>query len=388
MKKIYTKKFTGRFSRSLSIGLVAGCLSLYNVGFGQKYYSKFPDPTGKTYVIDAKGPNCTAPVVTNPTGFADTAEATFASFKTTRIDSFTCDSLHFAADLNLPANLPVLGAGYKSGFRIRVTPAISLDTLRKYAVVSTYTNDGKLVEAVYNDNILGLDSSGNSTEWFLYFTNTKSFNRLELDLYPNVAPLNVAFELDVLYCFATSNSTVLPATIGNFKATVTGKSVDLSFQSLTESDVANYRIERSGNGGASYAAVASLPVKSNGNTDALYNYIDEISVDGSYLYRVVTVNKNGTTKATNSISVFISGQGSIFLYPSVVKAGQNINIKTSQTGLVTVLLYDVQGRTVSQQRTTSNGQFTLATAGLSRGVYTVKIISATGNVLKSKIVVN
>lgn len=389
MKKMYTKKFSGRFSPFLLTGLVAGCLSFGNVSFAQKYYTKFPDPATRTYVINATGINCTAPPVVNPAGFADTAEATYTSFTTTRTDSFTCDPYHFVANLNLPADTPLLGAGYKAGFRIRLSSPVSFDTLRKYTVVSTYNSDGGLlIESAHTESISGMDSSGTGTDWFLYFTSTKPFNTLELNVYPNVTPLGSAFEFDVLYGFATINSSVLPATIGDFKATVAGKNVSLSFQSLTESSVASYRIERSGNGGVSYATVASLPAKGNSNAAVLYNFTDAVTVDGSYLYRVVIVNKDGTTKATNSLSVLINAQGKIFLYPSIVSAGQNINIKTSQTGAVTVLLYDAQGRAVQQQRITSTGQFTLATNGLSRGIYTVKIISATGNVLQSKIIVN
>ena len=392
MKKMYTKKTVSRFSLSFSllIGLVAGCLSLCNTGFAQyKYYSKFPNPAGRYYTINATGAGCAAPGVIDSTGFADISEATYAYFTTTRTDSFTCDPYHFLANLNLPADTPLLGAGYKAGFRIRVSPAVSLDTLRKYTVISTYnSNGGTLIESAHTEDISGLDSTGTGTDWFLYFVSTKPFNTLELNVYPNVAILNKAFKFDVLYAFATLNEQVLPATIGDFKATVAGKNVSLSFQSLTESSVASYRIERSGNGGVSYATVASLPAKGNSNAAVLYNFTDAVTVDGSYLYRVVIVNKDGTTKATNSLSVLINAQGKIFLYPSIVSAGQNINIKTSQTGAVTVLLYDAQGRAVQQQRITSTGQFTLATNGLSRGIYTVKIISATGNVLQSKIIVN
>ncbi len=99
----------------------------------------------------------------------------------------------------------------------------------------------------------------------------------------------------------------------------------------------------------------------------------------------VSVQRADPWKEADAI---ISGQGKLLLYPSVVHAGQNVTVKTSVTGLTNVYLFDAQGRLVKQQRLTSNGLFTIYTSGLSTGIYNVKIVSANGAILKSKIVVN
>lgn len=382
---MYTKKVI--HSSLLLASIITGCFSA-TVSYGQTYYSKFADPTGHAYVINPSGATCTAPSAQDSLTFADSSAATFTSFKTFTTKPFVCSDYHFLSNLNLPADTPVLSAGFKAGFRIRVPSGISLDTLRKYTVISTYTSsDGKLVESRYNENISGSDSNQNGVNWYLYFVATKPFNTVEINVDPNITPLNSNFEFDVLYAFA-SKDLVLPATIANFKASVSGKNVALSFQSLTETNVASYRIERSNNGGTSYTAIGSLTAKGNSTTAITYNYTDNVVAEGSYLYRVVVVNKDGTTHTTNSVTAIINGQIKLLLYPSVVKAGQNITMKTSETGNVSLQIFDAQGRLVKYQHLNSTGQLSISTSGLTPGIYVVKFTGATGTVFTSKFVVN
>ncbi len=376
-----------RSSFSLLTCIVACCLLVSNISYGQTFYSNFPDPTGNAYVINPTGANCSAPAAQDSLGFADTSAATLTSFKTFTTVPYTCSIYHFVSRLNLPVDTPILDAGYKAGFRIRVPTGVSLDSLRKYVILASYTSDGTLIEYISDVNILGSDSSQNGVDWYLYFMPAKPFNTLEITVDPNITPLNTNFEFDVFYAFA-SKDLVLPAQIANFSLATSGKNVNLSWQSLTETNVANYRIERSNNSGADYSAIATVSARGNNNTAVNYGYTDNASVNGSYLYRIVTVNKDGSSKATNSLVAIISDQGNLFLYPSVVKAGQNITVKTSENGLLTVILYDAQGRMVKQQRTASTGQFTIATNGLSAGVYHVKVTSSNGSVFTSKIIIN
>ena len=243
MKKNYALRFQHCYFQLL-IALVTCCL-VTSHGYGQTFYSKFPNPAGRAYVIEPGGTTCSAPSIHDSLGFADTSASTYSYFTILTPSHFTCtDSFyHFLSNLNVPADTPLLGAGYKAGFHIRIPTGITLDSLRKYTVVSTYTSDGKFVESRYNETIMGSDSGTNGTEWYLYFMATKPFNTVELNVNPNVAPLNVAFEFDVLYAFGSLNLT-LPATIGGLQASVVGNSVAFSFQSLTETNVAAYRIER------------------------------------------------------------------------------------------------------------------------------------------------
>ena len=386
MKKMSTKNVSF-LKRAALTGFVAGCALLSSSSFGQTYYSQFDDPAGKYQITNPGGVGCNATDIQNAVGMADNDDATFAYFTANTSKAFTCSqSYKFDVLLNLPVDSPYLSSGNEAGFKIKIPTGISPDSLGKYLIVASYL-DGKIQEYKTGNLLRGLDAGQNQIDWYIYFVTGKPFNTLELVVDPKIVQLNKNFEFDVIAGVGRS-SAILPAQIENFKASVSGKNVNLTWQSLNETNVANYRIERSDNGGSSYVAVGTEAAKGNSNTAIAYAHSNVVTENGSYLYRLVTVNNDGTSKATSSIVAVISGQSSLFLYPSVVKAGQSITAKTTQTGMVSVFIYNAEGRMVKQQRTSSNGLVTISTTGLTAGVYTIKLVSATGSVLQSRMVVN
>lgn len=378
--------FTFKFSHLAVI--VAVCSLLSSRSSAQTFYSKFPDVTGKFQVANPSGSDCMAPRVQNKVGMVDEFDTSFTYFTANISTPLICTTptYSFDAALNVPVDTPYLGSGFKAGFRIRIPSGISLDTLKKYLEVSTY-KDADPQETFTRDALSGSDSIGDGVDWFIYFTASKAFNAVNLLVDESIIPLNTAFQFEVLYAEATLEN-VLPATIANFTLATAGRNVTLAWQSLTETNVSNYAIQRSGNGGVSYAQIATLPAKGNSNAAVSYGYTDNVTADGNYLYRIVTINKDGSSKATYSIAAVINGQAKLLIYPSIVKAGQTVTIKTLQSGLSTLQVFDAQGHLVAQQRQNADGQFTLSTGDFSSGMYLVKVISATGSTLTAKIMVN
>ncbi len=386
---------------SVLAGLITGFILLSGASYSQTYYSKFSNPTGHYSGTNPTG--CEAPGIQNLMGMADNADTTFASFEVSNLgEPYSCTNRYlFDVDLNLPSDMNAIAAGGQAGFRIRIPSGVVADSLGKYLTVSTYLRDSLdptnvtfqeyATAGASSGNIfygINIDGNNSNANWFVYFTSTKPFNLVELAVDPKIVELNTDFQFDVFYGLGGAISQILPAQIADFKAAVSGNNVNLSWQSLTETNISSYRIERSSNAGVSYSALASVPAKGNSSAATSYGYTDAVSSNGSYLYRVVVVNNDGTTKATGSIAAIISGQSQLFIYPTVVKAGQNITIKTSENGMTTVLVYDAQGRLVKQQRTNSSGQFTMPTSGVATGIYTIKVVSASGAISKAKIVVN
>lgn len=395
---MFTKKL---FIVKLSVlaGLVTGFVLLSGASYAQTYYSRFPNPTG--HYSSTNPTDCDAPAIQNILGLADNNADTYASFEVNNLSSpYSCSGRYlFDVDLNLPTGINSVTTGSQAGFRIKVPSGISADSIGKYLTVSTYLRDSLNPSNVtFQEYATGGGSSGNlfygididqnGKSWLVYFTSTKPFNLLELAVDPKIVQLGVDFEFDVTFAFGGAVQQVLPAQIANFSASVSGKTVNLSWQSLTETNVSSYRIERSNNSGATYSAVASIAAKGNSNVAVNYAYKDAVSVDGSYLYRITVVNNDGTSKATGSVAAIINGQSKLLIYPTVVKAGQNINIRTSENGMTTVYVYDAQGRLAKQQRTNSSGQFSIATGGFATGVYTIKVVSVSGATSQSRIMVN
>ncbi len=398
MKKMFTKKRPVT-NLAIAAALMAGGMFSSGSSFGQgTYYSRFSNPVNHYAKTDPT--DCDVNGIQNIVGLADNDLTTYAFFTANNLETpYTCTGRYlFNADLNLPLGKYSVAAGQQAGFRLRIPSGIAGDSLGKYVTITTYLRDSVNPSNVtYQEYATGGGSSGldlygtvidpSGKDWLLYFNTTKPFNLVELAVDPKIIQLNSAFEFDTYFAFGGASSVVLPAHIANFKATVSGKNVNISWQSLTETNVSTYRIERSNDNG-SFTTVATLPAKGNSSTALSYSFTDKVGIDGNYLYHIVIVNKDGSSTTSNALSALISGQGKLALYPTIVKAGQSVTVKTSETGLVSVYLFDAQGRLVKQQRTTSSGQFTIPTSGLSAGVYNVKIVSASGAVLHSKIVVN
>ena len=406
MKKLFTKHIS--VLRLLTItGCAAGCFLVPNVLHAQTYYSQFQNPqAGPDYAVyNPSGEGCMATPIQNPSLMADgygqnDLDNTFAYFSANNLTKpYDCDTTSrykFDVALNFSNSNPSilsLAAGADVGVKIRVPTGISKDSLGKYIVIGTYLVDAgaaTLQEYRTGDSLKGrgLDPNSDGTTWIIHFTTLKPMNALDLSIDPRIIQLNVNFQFQVFYAYGTINDNALPAQIANFKAAVSGKNVNLSWQSLTETNVKGYRIERSSDGGNTYIPVGLVVAKGNNNSAINYAYNDNGVTDGKYLYRLVIIDKSGTFKSSSSVAATISGQGQFLLYPTVIKAGQNVTVKTSETGDVTVHVFDGTGRLVKQQRINSKGQFNIATSGLTTGIYTVKIVSANGNVSQSRIMVN
>lgn len=391
---------------AVAASLIAGSFLTVAFSYGQGssnrvYYSQFPntDTAGKYGKTDPTS-SCGAPAIQDIGGVIDLSTlSTFAKiYQLNGTQRYNCapgDQYKITVDLNLRGDSSYLGAGNQAGFLVSIPDGFNNDSLGYYLKVSTYLRDSSNPNNVTpQEYAVGGGSSGLQLQFVnqapgvvVYFNTTKPFNLLELDVDPAIITPGTNFKFGIYYGTGGQILGTYPAIIANFKTSVLGKDVNVSWQSLTETNVKNYRVERN-NGSGTYSVVATIPAKGNSTTALSYAFTDKVGVDGKYLYRLVTVNNDGTTKTTSPLAAVISGQGSLLLYPTIVKAGQNVTVKTTETGLVSVYMFDATGRLVKQQRTTSNGQFSIPTSGLSNGVYNVKVVSASGAVLQSKIVVN
>lgn len=111
----------------------------------------------------------------------------------------------------------------------------------------------------------------------------------------------------------------LPARFANVKASRKAQTIEVSFSNLTETDIANYTIERSANG-KDFSTVAELkPAKNNGSRTE-YSFTDAQPLKGNNIYRVKSLETTGkvaysaVVKINNSLSA-----GSLSIFPNPVK---------------------------------------------------------------------
>jgi hypothetical protein len=137
---------------------------------------------------------------------------------------------------------------------------------------------------------------------------------------------------------------LLPVKFENIEAAQAGNSIKISWSNLTETNIANYVVERSANG-INFTALTSSAAAKNDGSRADYSITDPSPVEGVNFYRVRSVDVNGK-----------------FLYSAIVK----VNIKGEQTG------FSVAPNPISGK------QFSFHATALQKGQYTLRVINTAG----------
>ena len=117
----------------------------------------------------------------------------------------------------------------------------------------------------------------------------------------------------------------------------------------------------------------------NGTTAEVSNYsfVDENLLAGSYSYKLVQIDFDGTRTESDVVNVEIGNQPSEYLlmqnYPNPFNPNTTINFTIAQTTLVTLKIFDVLGNEVSilvnQEVPSGNHNVQFNSSGLPSGLY-------------------
>ncbi len=348
-----------------------------NTGF---IYSNFTVPDGK-YAFD--GPACATDEVKDLSAIADADLTNYASLSTPQ--SCSNKPYSFRSKLNLPKGMDCAPDAYAAGFKISMSSKLNLSIYGSNIRLNTYYK-GVWSETNATKQLIGLEVLESTGESLISFVPKKRFDEVEIVF--NDAPISytIGFKVKVWYAF-TASLFVLPATVTDFKVLPAGNNAAISWKSLTETNVGHYDVQRSSDG-IHFTTVTSIkPAINNGNS-ASYSYTDHLATGGTYFYRISIVNKDGSAVSTDYVNITFNGNNKMLIYPTVLKAGQPLYVKTATAGAFTIAVYDVQGRVLKQERKTSDGITTINTAGLAAGTYAVKVTTESGSILQSKFIIN
>ena len=169
----------------------------------------------------------------------------------------------------------------------------------------------------------------------------------------------------------TALDAVLPVSLSNFKANKTGVTNQLTWTTESETNNKGYDIQRQNQSGA-WETLGFV----NGNGKAsIYTFEDKTPLSISY-YRLRQVDFDGTETLSKVVSVSQSTKGHISLTPN--PTSDNVNIQLNQNHVLnattTAVLYDMTGRQVLTQSTTSEA-FQLDLSNLAKGMYMLTVQS-------------
>jgi hypothetical protein len=177
----------------------------------------------------------------------------------------------------------------------------------------------------------------------------------------------------------------LPLTLLQFNARAAGSEVLLAWQTSGEINTSEFQAERSGDG-LHWSALGTVAAKGPGNNN--YQLYDNSPLRGINYYRLkmIDLDRQFTYSPVRQISMRDNGRGSIVIIPNpaheqaVVHFGQMMPFPD-------IILYGANGQVVRHAAIGGNASYyTVATAGLPAGIYTVSVRSGS-DVFIGKLVV-
>ncbi|HNR18179.1 MAG TPA: lamin tail domain-containing protein, partial [Chitinophagaceae bacterium] len=153
-----------------------------------------------------------------------------------------------------------------------------------------------------------------------------------------------------------SSSTPLPVKFANVRAYQQGNGIKVEWSNLTETNVLNYKVERSASG-QTFLSLSDVAAFKNDGGRADYSFFDALPVDGVNLYRIQATEADG--RKLYSVIVRVDTKGGkmeITIYPNPV-SGSQLSLQATELpkGLYTVQVYNAGGQQVHSLQLNHNG---------------------------------
>ncbi|MBS1664757.1 MAG: T9SS type A sorting domain-containing protein, partial [Bacteroidetes bacterium] len=184
--------------------------------------------------------------------------------------------------------------------------------------------------------------------------------------------------------FSFTPPIALPVTLLDFTAVRQDATAKLAWTTTSENNSASFQIERSGDN-KTFTAIGTVAAQGNTSSTTRYSFIDEAPLSGNNYYRLKQIDIDG--KSTYSRIVVLSfGTITLRITPNPAHGTATLSVgNTSQAYSITVL--NLGGQTVRQYMTTpGTTNIPMDLGGLSKGVYTIKVVSPTSVVTQKLLV--
>lgn len=182
--------------------------------------------------------------------------------------------------------------------------------------------------------------------------------------------------------------TTLPLTFLDFSVLKRNNMAQLNWITTNEVNTAYFNVERSTDA-INFVTVSKVTAKGASSANNNYDYADDLThlPGGKIFYRLEQADKDGKISYSKVVSIVIESNNKYVITPNPAKnfftVSGNGNV---QTGSATLLVRDLAGHTILQQRLSNTSSQTINISGLTKGMYIVRII-ASGTVQTQKLLV-
>jgi hypothetical protein len=186
---------------------------------------------------------------------------------------------------------------------------------------------------------------------------------------------------------------VLPVELSSFVSDVSGRQVNLNWETKTEVNTRQFEIDRAlvstTGSSTTWSAVGSVTATGTSVSPKKYSYTDKNLQAGKYQYRLKMIDNDGSSKLSAVVETEIALPKSFALsqnYPNPFNPTTKIDYQVPVDAKVIMEVYNIAGQKVMElvNQEQSAGYYTVnfGSSKLSSGVYIYRIVAsdkATGN---------
>ncbi len=256
------------------------------------------------------------------------------------------------------------------------------------AVIKIKIYDADVPSRVFSD--VNINLTGAAGSW-LYFSqdwmvnygipNTPSLTKkVRLDIISvNGAPIS----LDEL-CFVEPAQGPVPIVLADFTVQKNACTANLIWKTSSEGNSDRFEVEVSTVANPVYASAGTVMASGNSSTTKTYQLSYPMQAGVVYYFRLKMIDVGGAFKYSDTRSSSCSkGGGGIVIAPNPAK--DNFTIQGMENGKNIIMMYAANGQLVKTQTSAINNA-NVNISYMAPGVYTVKVTSAAGNIVVSKLI--
>ncbi|MEZ4984200.1 MAG: lamin tail domain-containing protein [Saprospiraceae bacterium] len=167
--------------------------------------------------------------------------------------------------------------------------------------------------------------------------------------------LNVGYYVEVLVpsfssFFLHAGNNVLPVEMLSFTGVATNAAVHLAFSTATEQNNSHFLIQRSTDGGKTFATIGRVEGKGDSNERVDYEYVDTKPAPGMNYYRLQQFDFDGTTEYFGPVAVRFGQDGDTKPTFWPVPATDRLHVQCPEAAQDWLLqVFDLNGRLLSQE---------------------------------------
>ncbi|UAY51300.1 LamG-like jellyroll fold domain-containing protein [Ferruginibacter albus] len=168
------------------------------------------------------------------------------------------------------------------------------------------------------------------------------------------------------FSFAVSSTAVLPVTWQSFTGKLNNDVAQLTWKTSAEINNSGYEVWRSADNGKTWQKIGFVNAA---DVSSVYDFVDETPLQGTNLYRLKQVDKDGNFSYSNTVVLTYTLKGAaVTIYPNPVKTALTIQVTNNKLLNTSMRLTSATGKTLSVITLTNTRQ-TIDLSRYPQGVY-------------------